>query len=73
MEDSYSTAFFLALKLISVFHFAGVVLPRRVRLRQRSHPEQLEQVGEEDQGVDQTVRRHLPLLNRAVQVHRGGS
>ena len=57
-------------RLTSTFLFPGAVLPRRVRLRQRSHPEQLEQVSEEDQGVHQTVRRHLSLLHRTVQVHR---
>jgi hypothetical protein len=35
--------------------------------------EQLEQVCEEDQGVHPAVRRHLSLLHRSVQMHRGGS
>lgn len=46
--------------------------PRREPLGECTYSEQLEQNGEENQSVRAAVRRHLPLLDGAVQVHRGG-
>lgn len=53
-----------------MYRIPGAVPPRREHSRERAHSEQLEPLGETHQGVGAPVRRHLPLLHRAVQVHR---
>lgn len=50
--------------------FKGIIPPRREHSGERAHSEQLQPLREAHQGVGAPVRRHLPVLHRAVQVHR---
>ena len=47
-----------------------VVLPRRDDQRERASDEQLVEEREEDKDHGEAVRRHMPLLQRSVQVPR---
>lgn len=66
------TSYFLTMKIDNILNLyvSGALPSRREHSGERAHREQLQPVGEADQGVGAPVRRHLPLLHRAVQVHR---